>query len=59
MPKFTVKLKETVFYTVEVEAEDEDEAGEAAADIWAQSEDPNEDFNGMGHGVEVDGVETA
>lgn len=59
MAKYTVTLKETVFYTIEVEADDEDEAGDAAADIWAQSEDPTGDFNGMGQGVEVDDVEAA
>ncbi|NEI71011.1 hypothetical protein GR212_15640 [Rhizobium lusitanum] len=59
MPKFTVTLKETVFYTVDVEAESEEEAGDIARDDWAASDDPTQDFNGNGQGVEVDDVEPA
>lgn len=57
MARFVVTLKETVFYTVDVEAEDEDEAREIAAELWAQSEDPTNDFLGNGQGVEVDDIE--
>ena len=51
MSKFRVKLQETVTYTVVVEAPDGDEAQETAAEVWAQSEDPFNDFQGFGNGV--------
>ena len=50
---FRVKLSEKVYYLVDVEAESEDEAGELAAETWAQSEDPTGDFNGQGEGVTI------
>lgn len=59
MPKFMVNLKETVFYTVDVEADNEEAAGKAAANIWANSPDPSNDFSGNSQGVEVDDVEPA
>lgn len=59
MAKFIVNLKETVEYSVEVEAEDEDEASEIARDVWAQSDDPTHDFCGFGLGVEIENVEAA
>lgn len=59
MANYTVTLKETVFYTVEVEADDEDDARDQAVDLWASSEDPTNDYCGMGQGVEVDDVEAA
>ena len=56
MKQYTVTLKETVYYTVTVEAPDADQAGENAAIDWADSATPTEDFSGEGHGVEVVGV---
>lgn len=53
MPKYEVELTETVQYTVVVEAENGDQAGEEAAIIWAESEDPTADFQGTGEGVDV------
>jgi len=55
--KFCVTLKETVFYTVEVLAEDDEEARNAAGEIWAESESPTVDFSGMSQGVTVDDCE--
>ncbi len=51
--KFRVKLIETVSYTVDVEAEDEHEAMQKAEAVWCASENPTEDFNGEGRGVQV------
>lgn len=53
MPKFLVTLEETVRYTVEVEAETENEANADAVETWNNSEDPFGDFDGSGNGVEV------
>lgn len=53
MPKYVITLEETVHYDIEVEADDADAAGEEAAAIWADSEDPTKDFGGTGCGVEV------
>lgn len=55
--KFRVILVEEVTYEVEVEAEDDASAEEAAKKQWEQSEDPTHDFCGQGAGVEVDDVE--
>ncbi len=59
MPKFKVTLEETVLYSMEVEAEDEDTASSMAEKLWAQSEDPTKDFHGAGNGVEAIDVEPA
>lgn len=59
MPKFKVRLLETISYEVEVECESSEEAGQEAAEIWAASEDPFETFTGHGHGVEPIDVEEA
>ena len=53
MKKYKVELLETVSYTVTVEAENDEQACEYAADIWAESPTPTADFEGWGHGVEV------
>jgi hypothetical protein len=53
---YTVELEESVIYSVDVEAQDEDEAGELAKAVWAASGDPTEAFAGTGMGVEVIGV---
>jgi hypothetical protein len=53
MPKYLVTLKETVIYTVEVEANDAEHASEIACEIWAESPDPDGDFCGEGQGVEA------
>lgn len=53
MAKFYVTLEETVKYTVEVEADDEDDAREFAVEAWVQSGDPTTDFDGQGEGVTV------
>jgi hypothetical protein len=55
--RYAVALKEMVFYRVEVEAENEDEAGEVAIETWVQSSNPFNDFAGAGEGVEVLDVE--
>lgn len=57
MRKFSVTLIETVSYTVEVEAEDQEAAEEVARDMWADSQDPTHDFCGSGEGVSVGDVE--
>lgn len=59
LKKFEVRVRETVMYTVTVEAEDEDSAGEIACETWAESEDPIQDFQGNGLGVEVVWVKEA
>ena len=51
--KFRVQLAETVYYVVDVEAEDEFQACEIASETWAQSADPTNDFDGEGNGVTV------
>ena len=53
MAKWTIGLIETVTYDVEVEADNEEEAMEAATEMWANSADPTHDFCGQGQGVEV------
>lgn len=53
MPKYSVELVERVTYTVEVEADNEEEARESATEAWAQSDDPDKDFDGGGQGVSV------
>ncbi|WPP02749.1 hypothetical protein [Methylocella tundrae] len=55
--KFRVVLVEEVTYEVEVEADDEASAGDAARKRWEESENPTEEFSGQGAGVEVDDVE--
>lgn len=50
--RFRVKLRETVTYVVEVNAEDGDEAQDIAVERWANSKDPTKDFTGEGQGVE-------
>ena len=57
MPRYTVMLRETVIYTVEVDAPDEDTAGEIAETVWCDSADPTSDFCGAGQGVTVRRVE--
>jgi hypothetical protein len=57
VPKYTVTLEERVTYTVEVEADDEEQAREDALEQWAHSENPDNDFCGQGLGVSVDAVE--
>jgi hypothetical protein len=44
MAKFTVTVEEEIRYTMEVEAENEDEAGAAAIEMVVQSSDPFKDF---------------
>lgn len=51
LKKFRVTLVETVRYFVDVEAEDEQAASEAAQEEWAHSSDPTNDFCGQGEGV--------
>lgn len=51
--KFSVRLEEKVYYSVEVEAVDADQAEEDARELWAQSQDPTHDFCGEGIGVSV------
>jgi hypothetical protein len=53
MAEFTVTLVETVRYYVVVEAENAEQAGDDAREMWANSEDPTDDFNGQGDGVQV------
>jgi hypothetical protein len=42
--KYRVTIHETAVYEIEVEADDEDGAAEAAEEAFVQSEDPNEFF---------------
>lgn len=53
MPKFSVRLLDTVTYDVEVEADDVESAGFAAVDLWNACENPTAEFNGQGEGVSV------
>jgi hypothetical protein len=55
--QFAVDVVETISYTVEVDAFDEDHAGQLARDMWAASSDPMHDFSGNSRGVEVEDVE--
>lgn len=45
MPKFKVTLVETVFYKMEVEAIDEDEAALLAEDVFVQADDSDVFFS--------------
>jgi len=58
MATFIVTLKETVFYAIDVEADDKIEAGDAAKEILAQSENPYLDFECNCEAVEIFRVET-
>jgi hypothetical protein len=44
MPKFKVKLAETTYYEIEVEAEDRDEAAELADEMYCSSSDPDAEY---------------
>ena len=55
--KYRVMLRETVTYTIDLEADDEALARELAHDMWADSDDPTREFSGQGEGVEIDDVE--
>ena len=57
MKIFAITLEETVTYDLIIEAENSDEAGVIASEIWANSMDPTHDFGGCGHGVEVSNSE--
>lgn len=46
MPKFDVTMKETIYYDLVVEAEDEEEAEDAAEALFVQSVDPYVTFDG-------------
>lgn len=54
---YRIRLRETVYYTLDVEAGDENEAGDIARETWALSEDPSGDFEGQSEGVTVNFVE--
>lgn len=56
MAKFTVTLSEVVSYTVEVECDKREEAGDAAREMWCASEKPYEDFAGSSDGMTVDQI---
>lgn len=56
MPKYQVEVRESVDYTLLVEADDQEEAEELACEIWAESSHPTEDFQGCGQGIEVQSV---
>lgn len=45
MPKYQVRITETAAYTLTVEAEDEDDALEAAEEMFVQAEDANAYFS--------------
>ena len=51
MPKFTVTLEETVYYKIEVEADDEAGAEAAAEEAFVQADDTNEFFFGVGERI--------
>jgi hypothetical protein len=48
---YKVTLIETVTYTVQVEAQNDIEAEQLAVEAWCQSENPTEEFNGIGEGT--------
>lgn len=50
MAKYSVRLKESVFYTVETMG-GADEAGKLAVVLWEESPDPDNDYCGAGSGV--------
>ncbi|RBO90491.1 hypothetical protein [Pseudochrobactrum asaccharolyticum] len=56
MPKYQIQLKETITYTMEIEADDAGIAQAEALDAWAQSEDPFGEFSGNSSGAEVKGI---
>lgn len=53
MAKYRVQLVERVHYVVEVDADDEDTAMEAAKEAFTHSEDVAHDFNADPQGVTV------
>lgn len=54
---YRVRLRETVYYTLDVEAGDECEAADLARNIWALSEDPDGNFDGQSEGVTINFIE--
>ncbi|MFF4706905.1 hypothetical protein ACKI1K_15100 [Streptomyces scabiei] len=44
MPKFRVKLAETTYYEIEVEAEDRDEAREVADEMYCAAAEPDAEY---------------
>ncbi len=56
MAKFNVILTETVTYEIDLEAEDDLDATEAAVEFWCNcdAEAQQKNFNIQGHGVEAD-----
>ena len=54
---YKVTLIETVTYTVEVKAQDSEEAEERATEAWCASAQPTTDYEGFGEGTIVDAVE--
>lgn len=44
MPKFKVTIEETAVYKIEVEADDEDAAGDAAEEAFVQNESREEQY---------------
>lgn len=48
MPKYQIVIEELVRYTVAVEAEDEEAAGEAALEEFVQAEDTAPYFDSVG-----------
>jgi hypothetical protein len=57
LKRYRVQLVETVTYDVDVEAENANDAGNIASDMWALSEDPMAEFDGQGQGIEVEYVD--
>lgn len=56
MKKFTVELEERVIYSVDVEAENEEQAEEKAKELVRKSDDPFDDFNGCSQGLSCEGI---
>lgn len=54
---YRVTLVEKVQYFVDVTAENADQAGELACELWARSCDPNLEFKWQGQGVTVHNYE--
>lgn len=53
---YEVTLTETVTYTVRVTSANREDAGQAARNTWAQSEDPFNEFDGQAVDMVVDEV---
>ena len=57
MPKYAGTLHETVEYQLIVEAPNQGEAEDLACQVWCNTSNPVDKFDGHGHGIDAVNVE--